>query len=904
MASSVPSVSVRQSSRRTPTRGCSCDALIALAQQPAGAEFLAEFGLDEATLVQARRSLHDSGEPELTNWHVRLRQRRGGTGPTDDVHAVLLAIVRSADCHAYRLLEQCGASCARIRKVILERGGARGGATGPSERPSRRMVRPPADRRHGDERRPNAASDRRRSGSACPVTTLTKTPEDGGSARELRPTADRVDARPLTFGRFRRGGRSGGSGSGASGDPPDERLRCGESEAITGRRDANHSPVRPGETATDGVPRRTGAVGRDGRALLRHLRDRSIGRSVPLADKPPTGVESDDPRIVGVRPVRASPASLRPVPATDSSSRALLPGVESPAVATGGRARHADADRTRAEPSSPSPLAAFPPGQICRAVVGRDDVLTRLADGFLRASPRPVLLVGEAGSGRTTVGAALAATLGQPVERLDATSCDDDQLEAVLADAQARGVVVVVDDLDRVAGDSCPTWIGPIAHAWATSSPRTLTLVSSQGRARLASWLPDVSGVFDVVELAPLSEEVAIKATEASGEIMLRTWGLRLGTEATFAKLVRDATRWLSGRAMPARALDLLDLACARARRVGAATLRANDWREVIAERTGLTLSRIAGDQERDALRIETRLGERVVGHEAAIEILADLFRRGRAGFRGPRPLVSTLLAGPSGVGKTELAKALAAVLFASPQALVRLDMSEYAESHAVARIVGAPPGYVGYERGGVLTDALVERPHCVVLLDEIEKAHRDVHQLLLQVLDEGWLTDGRGRRVSFANCVIVMTSNLGAARLSETPATDDAAVLHDVAAAFPPELWNRIEAPLVLRRLTPDQLGEICRRLAQQSSDRLHHERGIRYRLAPAACQRLVELTIREGGQGARPLRHLLARHVEAVIARAVLTQEIEPGDRVVVACTRTGAFEVQRSGPAAVPA
>src|SRR5690606_37835191 len=309
-------------------------------------------------------------------------------------------------------------------------------------------------------------------------------------------------------------------------------------------------------------------------------------------------------------------------------------------------------------------------------------------------------------------------------------------------------------------------------------------------------------------------------------------------------------------------------------------------WLEIVSERSGLPPARIELRGDQDVLDLEQRLAERVVGHRTAIGTVARLVRRNRAGFGGRRPILSALLLGPSGIGKTELAKALGHALFDRDDALVRLDMSEYAEAHAVARIVGAPPGYVGHEQGGALSDPLLRRPHCVVLLDEIEKAHRDVHQLLLQVFDEGRLTDGRGRVVDFRHAAVIMTSNLGAEvwQGANPRAELDDEVLARARAAFPVELWNRIEAPLVMHPLTPADLAKICRRLARGSSERLFRERGIRYELTDAACERLITLGGDDPQLGARPLRHLLQREVESILADAILRGELRAGTQVEV--------------------
>jgi ATP-dependent Clp protease ATP-binding subunit ClpC len=293
-------------------------------------------------------------------------------------------------------------------------------------------------------------------------------------------------------------------------------------------------------------------------------------------------------------------------------------------------------------------------------------------------------------------------------------------------------------------------------------------------------------------------------------------------------------------------------------------------------------------------LDLDVRLARQVVGHEHVLDTLAALVRRNRAGFSSGRPIASVLLLGPSGVGKTEIAKALGHALFERDDALLRLDMSEYAEAHAVARVVGAPPGYVGHEQGGALSDPMVRNPHRVVLLDEIEKSHRDVHQLLLQVFDEGRLTDGRGRTVDFRHSVIVMTSNLGAELMNEGEVPSDDEVLARARAHFPVELWNRIEAPLVLRPLTRAQMLAISRRLIAASSARLVHDRGIRYRVDDDVLEQLIDRAGIDPSLGARPLRHLLGREVESLLADAILRGRVRAGDEALVRFGEDGRLEV----------
>jgi ATP-dependent Clp protease ATP-binding subunit ClpC len=269
---------------------------------------------------------------------------------------------------------------------------------------------------------------------------------------------------------------------------------------------------------------------------------------------------------------------------------------------------------------------------------------------------------------------------------------------------------------------------------------------------------------------------------------------------------------------------------------------------------------------------------------------------RNFAGFASRRPMGSFLFLGPTGVGKTELAKALADALYGSRDALVQLDMSECAEATGVARLVGAAPGYVGYGEGGQLTDAVRRRPACVVVLDEIEKAHRDVQMLLLQVLEEGRLTDGRGRQIDFSNAVVVLTTNLGAGEATragsptmgfgaaEKAAPREARVLEAARGAVPPELWNRLDERLVFPSLSREDVARVAALLLAESAARLHGERRIRYAAAPEVTAFLMEHGGWDPSLGARPMRSAVQRLVEAPLAERILAGEFEAGDDVRV--------------------
>jgi ATP-dependent Clp protease ATP-binding subunit ClpB len=314
---------------------------------------------------------------------------------------------------------------------------------------------------------------------------------------------------------------------------------------------------------------------------------------------------------------------------------------------------------------------------------------------------------------------------------------------------------------------------------------------------------------------------------------------------------------------------------------------------EVISRWTGIPVAKMLESEREKLLHIEDALHQRVVGQDEAVRAVADAIRRSRAGLTAhERPIGSFLFLGPTGVGKTELCKALAGFLFDTEQAIVRIDMSEYMEQHSVARLIGAPPGYVGYEEGGQLTERVRRRPYSVILLDEIEKAHRDVFNVLLQVLDDGRLTDGHGRTVDFRNTIIVMTSNLGSDRIQEMAGQPyeaiKAAVLEVLRHQFRPEFLNRIDETVVfhplgrehLRRIVDIQISGLRKRLA---------ERDIQIEFDEAALDWLAQVGF-DPVYGARPLKRAIQQYVENVLARDILAGKIADGDSIRVSVGEDG--------------
>ena len=519
----------------------------------------------------------------------------------------------------------------------------------------------------------------------------------------------------------------------------------------------------------------------------------------------------------------------------------------------------------------------------------RERELGRLLDLLQAKTARVIAIVGEPGSGRSALLSALAAaSLDPPL------SPTGDLGTPASPGALLQGLHRLAPAASPIALEGA-AWVGPEGGdgvlqllSLASLGRRFILSLTPADVRRIEYTAPDLTNALELVLLDPPEPATLLEMVEAGLDALASSVGFTFSADVVTA-LLRLSARYPSERAQPGRALSIAEVALARAQRLSQAEISAKDIAAVVADASGVPATSLLRDDDDRFAALENRLAERVIGHAEARGHIASVLRRSYAGFRGKKPLASLLLLGPTGVGKTETARAIADALFDGESALVRIDLSEYSEPHSVARLIGSPPGYVAHEEGGQLTEAIRRRPAAVVLLDELEKAHREVLLVLLQVLEDGRLTDGRGRTVDFSSAAVVMTSNLGSDcyRRARTPAASTIVAL--ARSRLPPELWNRIDEVLCYGPLSEKELAAIVARIAHDSSQRLHGERGIAFEIDESIIAEVLRVEP-DRTLGARPLRRAFERLVEGPLANEIVAGRLHRGARLRVGCDRKG--------------
>lgn len=575
-------------------------------------------------------------------------------------------------------------------------------------------------------------------------------------------------------------------------------------------------------------------------------------------------------------------------------------------------------------------------------VIGRERELRRVIEILSRRTKNNPVLIGEPGVGKTAVAEALAQRIAAgrvPEElankRLVALDIPsmlagtkyrgdfEERIKTVLREVQRSGdVILFVDELHTIMGAGAAE--GAIDAANILKPALGRGLVRILGATTIDEYRRHIEKDaalerrFQPVTVGEPTVEQSIRILTGLRSRYEKHHGLVITDEAIRASAVLSA-RYLTGRFLPDKAIDLMDEAASRVRssmREAGKPVEAGDVAQVVSGWTGIPVDTMT-EAERDRLgRLEETLCRRVVGQDEAIRAVCRAVRRGRSGIADPnRPVGSFLFLGPTGVGKTELCRALAESVFGEEKALLRFDMSEYMEAHTVARLIGSPPGYVGYEEGGMLTDRVRQRPWSVVLFDEIEKAHPDVQNLLLQILEDGVLTDARGRRADFRSALVVMTSNVGARAITAGPRLGFAGgdgeaeryghlrelALREARQCFRPELLNRVDELIVFRPLGRGELRTIAETMVRKLAERLNRQ-GVKLAIGAQTLDELAERGY-DPALGARPLRRLIQEKVEAPLADMLLRGELREGDTVCAAWERE-AVKMERIGAGAAGA
>ena len=554
-------------------------------------------------------------------------------------------------------------------------------------------------------------------------------------------------------------------------------------------------------------------------------------------------------------------------------------------------------------------------------VVGRGNEIRRAIQILSRRSKNNPVLVGEPGVGKTAVaeGLALCVSRGQaPAELRDKRIVSLD-IPALLAGTKYRGdfeerVKSVLRDVKRAGDvilfiDELHTIIGAGSAEGAIDAANILKPALGRGEVQIiGATTPEeyrrhiekdaaLERRFQPVKVTEPGREQTLEMLQSLRPALEKHHGVSLDEEALTAAY-ELSVRYINDRFLPDKAIDLLDEAAAAVHvEGGRRPVTAADVAQVVSLWTEIPLSSLDESESQRLQGLEEQLKQRIIGQDEAVSAVARAIRRSRVGLKDPRrPVGSFLFLGPTGVGKTELCRALAATVYGDENAMIRLDMSEYMEKHSVSRLIGSPPGYVGYEDGGQLTEKVRRKPWSVVLFDEIEKAHEDVWSILLQIMDDGHLTDATGRRVDFSNTVIVMTSNIGAKTITENrPALGFAdsqrrdeedmnqKVMAELRATFRPEFLNRVDETIVFHRLSDEHLCAITQTLLEQVKQRFQ-ALGITL-LVPEDTACWLASQGRDDKFGARPLRRTVQHCIEDAAAEQLLEGKIGPGDRVAAA-------------------
>lgn len=845
--------------------------------------FLAERQITGDRLLEGVRTRLDE-KPDTWERILRRAQEVATVNESDRIGSlhVLIALCSFVDSAAYRLMKGLNIDIAAVRNAALawlqrntlptgpghervpapnREGGAGGSASSQEQAPSRRQVEPFAGRQHASapqENRPAPSARTSVEPASAPTVAL----------RNLTPTQHEGE-KPRTA----RGLRA----------PIDVRK-------------ASEPPVAPPAAP---APKPT---------VTNDLRARLLAQSTIAPAEPPPKREV----IKAPPPIQVRPLPTQQRPATPAA--ALRPGTA---------LRQQFALREQEFPllfKLGRNLTLLAIDEKIDRVVGREAEIDQLIDILNRRRSNNPVLIGDAGVGKTAVVEGLAHRIvgnGEtpPPKGMDRKILVEVEASRMVSGTGMRGsfaeriqalkkevakaegrIIVFLDELHHwigmgAGGDGPADGAGELKTALARGEFPCVGATTWEEYRKYVETDPAFERRFQVVRVNEPTPEAAIGIVRGIIPQYAGHHQVDFDDDAVDAA-VRLSHRYLPDRRLPDKAIGIIDMAGSRARRLGATSVGRTLVATVVAEQAGLSADKLLMADRDRFLHLEDRLMQRIIGQQHAVERVSAVLRRNYAGFVNSRPIGSFLFLGSTGVGKTEFARALAAVLFHDENSMTRIDMTEFMEAHSVARLIGAPPGYVGHDAGGQLTEAVRRRPYQLILLDEVEKAHPDVLNILIQLLEDGRLTDSRGRTVDFTNTVVVLTSNLGAEQAlkkqqravgfgassaSQTPVDVHSTVAAEARRHFRPELWNRIDEVLPFDALSRDEVARIARLQLTRSSDRLLRERGIQFACGLDVVEWLIESGGYEPALGARPMRRTIERLIEARIADEIVAGRVE---------------------------
>lgn len=565
-------------------------------------------------------------------------------------------------------------------------------------------------------------------------------------------------------------------------------------------------------------------------------------------------------------------------------------------------------------------------------VFGREKEIGRLIQILSRKFKNNPVVVGEPGVGKTAVIEGLAQKIvkgevpdflkGKRIFSLNVNSLVsgtryrgelEEKIKNVLSFLQGKGIILFIDELHTIVnaggsdgGMNLANILKPVLTDGRFSTIGATTI--SEYR-KFIEKDPALERRFMVVNVEEPTVAASLSILKGLKDTFERHHSVIITDEA-LSSAVELSARYVSDRFLPDKAIDIIDEACSKKRnetlRELMPELKASDIKEIIVEMTGIPLQNLTEDESVRLMNIEKAISEKVIGQKEAAMAIAKTIRRSRSGLKDPsRPAGSFIFLGPTGVGKTETAKALSEFLFGDEKSLIRIDMSEYGEKNSTSRLIGAPPGYVGYEEGGLLTEAVRRKPYSVILLDEMEKAHPEVFDVLLQVLDDGRLTDGKGRTVDFKNTIIIMTSNIGGAEVqgktsvgfvrNDKSAEEREARIEALKKAMRPEFINRVDNIIVFNKLTKDNIVEIANIFIERIKDVLKSERNIDLIVDEETKVYLANIAYNDE-YGARPLKRVVETYLEDRLSEEIIRNNLK--NTAVRVMMNNGRLEFYQTG------